>query len=162
MQKNEILFSYQTYTSIEELEQQDKHLILEAQKQTEHAYAPYSKFHVAATALLDDGTIVTGTNQENASFPVGICAERSLLATIANIYPSKKIITIAISYFNHFKNINDKPAAPCGMCRQAMLEWEQRQQHTFTLLLSGQSGIVFKINSAASLLPLSFMEDLVK
>jgi cytidine deaminase len=159
MQEKEILFKYKIYNHIDELELEDKNLLLTARKATDNAYAPYSKFHVAATALLNNGNIVSATNQENASYPVGICAERSLLATIASIYPNSKINTLAISYFNHNKNINNTPAAPCGMCRQAMLEWELRQQQTFKIILGAQEGNVYIINTAISLLPLSFFDE---
>lgn len=162
MKENKIIFQYNIIDDVSELSKAEALLLKTAQAATASAYAPYSKFHVAASVLLDNGQIVSGTNQENASYPVGICAERTLLATIASMFRSAKIEMMAISYFNHFKDMNDKPAAPCGMCRQALLEWEQRQQQTFPILLAGQTGVIFKIHSAGSLLPLSFFDDFLK
>ena len=90
---------------------------------TEQAYAPYSNFHVGAVAKLENGEIVAGTNQENASYPVGICAERVLLGSAATLHPDVAIESIAISY-NSEKVKSDHPISPCGMCRQSLLEYE--------------------------------------
>jgi cytidine deaminase len=161
MEKKEILFAYTVFNDLSELTEKDRHLLKTAQAATVNAYAPYSKFHVAASALLSDGnTIVSATNQENASYPVGICAERTLLGTVASMYPGEKITDIAVSYFNHAKDKNNKPVSPCGMCRQALLEWEERQQQGFRIILAGKTGVVYIIEKASSLLPLSFFHEL--
>ncbi len=162
MIKKEITIGYTVYQSIDELSSTDRELLLVARKATDHAYAPYSNFHVAASALLDDGSIVSATNQENASSPIGICAERTLLATLSTIHPQQKLIAIAISYRNLKKDINDTPATPCGMCRQALSEWQQRQGTSFKLILGGQNGEIWVIENSNDLLPLSFVSDFIK
>jgi cytidine deaminase len=162
MEKKEIIFKYEVLENSTSLPDTESNLLQVARSFTANAYAPYSNFNVAASALLDDGSIYSGTNQENASYPVGMCAERTLLATIANVATNKKIICLAISYYNKAKDKNDIPATPCGMCRQALVEWGQRQQQSFKLLLSGQTGKVYIIENAATLLPLSFEDDFLK
>src|SRR5436190_19277763 len=91
-------FSYLAYDSIDELTDKDSSLLKEAREVTDQAYAPYSKFRVGAAARLANGETVSGTNQENASYPVGICAERVLLSTISSLHPQTPIDSMAISY----------------------------------------------------------------
>jgi cytidine deaminase len=146
------------YDSITDLKNEDADLLQQARRITQTAYAPYSHFCVGAAAILNNGRIVKGTNQENASFPVGICAERSLLASAAALFPAAFIKTMAISYHNHNGNSN-QPVSPCGMCRQALLEHEKRYQHPVRLLLSGMEGKVYLLEKSSLLLPLSFTVD---
>ena len=121
MKENKFEFQYEVYDDISQLTEQDAWLLREAQKVTDQAYAPYSNFHVGAVAMLENGEMVAGTNQENASYPVGICAERVLLGSVATIHPNVSIKSIAISYKS--KEVkSDHPISPCGMCRQALLE----------------------------------------
>lgn len=155
MKKEDYHFSYEVYSSIAELNEQDALLLSEARRTTSAAYAPYSNFNVGAVAKLINGEIVKGTNQENASYPVGICAERSLLASAASLYPNIAIETMAISYDNT-KGTSDRPISPCGMCRQALVEYEERSKQPIRLILSGQEGTVFIIEKANALLPFSF------
>ena len=150
-------FSYKVYTSIDELNERDAALVQKARAGTAIAYAPYSKFLVSCIARLKDGTEVLGTNQENASYPVGICAERALLSILGNLYPNESIDLMVISYNNH--NDAKEPISPCGMCRQALSEYEQRIQSPIRILLSGQTGEIFEISSAKDLLPLAFKSD---
>ena len=155
MDSRQYNFSFEAYASADELSKEDAALLQKARAITANAYAPYSHFNVGAAALLANGEIVTGTNQENASFPVGICAERTLLSAVSSLFPNTAIQTMAISYFNSKGNTSD-PISPCGMCRQALAEYEERTQHPIRLILSGQKGEVLVISSAAQLLPLSF------
>jgi len=155
MNKEEYRFSYEVYNSVEELNEQDAGLVKEARKVTAAAYAPYSRFNVGAVAKMGNGETVTGTNQENASYPVGICAERALLATAANLHPKVPIDTIAISYDN-IDGESSHPISPCGMCRQSLAEYEERVSQPIRLILSGQDGKVYILKTASSLLPLSF------
>lgn len=155
MKKEDYRFSYEVYDSIADLNEQDALLLSEARKTTAAAYAPYSNFNVGAVAKLINGEIVKGTNQENASYPVGICAERSLLSSAASLFPEIAIETMAISYDNT-KGISNKPISPCGMCRQALVEYEARVKQPIRLILSGQDGAVIIIEKADSLLPFSF------
>ncbi|HEX2630376.1 MAG TPA: cytidine deaminase [Chitinophagaceae bacterium] len=148
-------FEYEVYNDISELNEKDAWLLTEARTVTEQAYAPYSNFHVGAVAMLQNGQVVAGTNQENASYPVGICAERVLLGSVATLHPNVPIESIAISY-NSETVKSDHPISPCGMCRQALLEYETRLSKPIRLILSGQEGKVFIIKTASLLLPFAF------
>ena len=148
-------FSYELFDSIEMLEERDAALLRAAIDTTSLAYAPYSGFHVGAVAVLENGSLVSGTNQENASYPVGICAERVLLGNVAMQYPGQKIKSMAISYQTK-KRPSDQPISPCGMCRQALVEFEFRTAAPIRLILGGETGQVMIIDSAKLLLPFAF------
>ncbi len=158
--KNE--FFYIEYLQLDELNDDDAALLKMAIETTKNAYAPYSKFNVGAAAKFITGQFITGTNQENASYPVGICAERVLLSAASSIYPGIGIETLAISY-NNIQGESNQPISPCGICRQTLAEFEIRTQQTIRILLSGMEGKVIEIKSATDLLPLSFSgTDLLK
>ncbi len=148
-------FQYEVYKSIDDLLEEDKNLVIASRENTSLAYAPYSNFNVSSVAILNNGEMVKGTNQENASYPVSICAERAMLATVAALYPNVGIKTIAISYHNQNAESN-KPISPCGMCRQALVEYEERVQQPIRLILSGMEGEIIIIEKAHALLPFSF------
>jgi len=152
---NEYKFSYEVLENDAMLKAEDRALLLKARSVTVEAYAPYSGFFVGAAALLANGQIVTGTNQENASFPAGICAERVLLSAVTSLHKDIAIHTIAISYKKKFGE-SDSPISPCGICRQSLVEFENRFKSPVRLILSGQQGKVFILGSASFLLPLSF------
>src|ERR1700753_3229792 len=114
--KKEFTVQYEEYASAEELPEEDKALLDLARKTTATAYAPYSQFRVGAAARLVNGQVITGTNQENASYPAGICAERTLLSVAGAIYPGIAIDTLAVSYDNG-NGASDRPISPCGICR---------------------------------------------
>ena len=158
MKENKFEFQYEVYDDISHLAEQDAWLLREAQKFTDQAYAPYSNFHVGAVAMLENGEVVAGTNQENVSYPVGICAERVLLGSVATIHPNVSIKSIAISY-NSKEVKSDHPISPCGMCRQALLEYETRLKKPIRLILGGMEGKVMVIKSANQLLPFAFTSD---
>ena len=158
MKKEKYDFAYEVYDSIDDLPEQEARLLKEAREVTEHAYAPYSHFKVGAVAKMKNGEIVAGSNQENASFPVGLCAERVLLASASSIYPKVPIDTIAISY-NSDQVPSDHPVAPCGLCRQSLQEFEARLKSPIKLILGGMHGKVFVIDRASQLLPLAFTSD---
>ncbi len=161
MQKKSYQFLFEQYNSIAELNSEDAALLKQAQQATGQAYAPYSRFRVAAVAKLENGKIITGTNQENASFPAGICAERVLLSTSSSLYPGVPIDTIAVSYHNESGESNH-PISPCGICRQSLLEYEQRLKKPIRLILGGMNGKIYIIPKAGSLLPLAFSgEELI-
>jgi cytidine deaminase len=161
MKNQQIPFSFEVFDSIDELSEKDRTLLAEARKATVQAYAPYSRFHVAAVARLSSGKILTGTNQENASFPAGICAERVLLSSISSVSFPDFAETIAISYDNK-NGRSDHPISPCGICRQTLAEYEQRMNQPIRLVLGGLEGKVYLIGSASSLLPLAFTNDVLK
>lgn len=155
MEKINHPFSYARYENIHSLSPADAALLRQAQKATSLAYAPYSHFHVGAAIQLSNGIIASGANQENASFPAGICAERVALATTSSQYPDIKVEAMAISYDNKSGD-STHPISPCGICRQSLAECELRQKAFFKLILGGMTGEVYIIESAASLLPLAF------
>jgi len=158
MKEKKFEFNYAVYDSIDELPEDQRWLLNEAREVTEQAYAPYSNFQVGAVAKLANGEIVAGSNQENASFPVGLCAERVLLASISSLFPKIPIETIAVSYKSeHHKS--DHPISPCGICRQSLQEFEGRVNHPVQLILGGLTGPVYVIDSASKLLPLAFTSE---
>jgi len=116
---------------------------------------------VGAFAKLENGKTVSGTNQENASFPVGICAERTLLSTASSLFPGVGIDTIAISY-NNLNGKSDRPVSPCGICRQSLVEFQDRTKKQIRIILSGMNGEVQIIKNAKDLLPLVFGADDMK
>ena len=158
MKENKIEISYKVFDDINELTKEDAWLLNEARDVTKQAYAPYSNFYVGAAAKLVNGEIVAGTNQENASYPVGLCAERVLLASASTLYPGVAIDTMAISYQSGNGNSN-QPIAPCGMCRQSLQEYEIRVKKPIRLILGGLEGKIFVFEKASQLLPLGFTSD---
>ncbi|MDE3123973.1 MAG: cytidine deaminase [Bacteroidota bacterium] len=153
--QQQIQFTYHLFHNIQDLKESDAFLLKCARDNTHLAYAPYSQFRVSAAALLSNGKIVFGTNQENASYPVSICAERSLLASAAALFPEAHVQTMAITYHAMQHNSN-KPISPCGMCRQAIIEHQKRYGQTMRLILSGETGDIYVIDDATALLPLAF------
>jgi cytidine deaminase len=119
------------------------------------AYAPYSNFNVGAAILLDNGEIIMGSNQENASYPSGLCAERTAIYYAGSQYPNAKIIRMAISATSKTKPTNN-PIPPCGACRQAIAEYEVKQENPIEIYFMGEMGKVAKSSSLANLLPLIF------
>jgi len=119
------------------------------------AYAPYSKFRVGAAILLDNGKIVLGSNQENAAYPSGLCAERVAIFQAGAIYPESKIIKIAITAASD-SNPTKTPIPPCGACRQSIAEYEFKQETPIEIYFMGETGEIFKSESINNLLPLSF------
>jgi cytidine deaminase len=149
---------FETFKSIEDLDSESKYLVHKAKEATLHSYAPYSKFCVGAALILEDDTIVVGANQENASYPLCMCAERVAIYAAASQYPDKRIIKMAI--IAHKKNHKELiPAASCGACRQVMLEFEQRQRSAIQIILFTKADEWIKCASAASLLPFGFSKD---
>lgn len=158
MQTKAHTFSYEVYDSAEDLAKEDAVLLNNAKMVTRDAYAPYSRFRVGAAARLQNGAIVTGTNQENASFPAGICAERTLLSTASSLYSGMPIDALAISYDND-NGPSDRPISPCGICRQSLQEFEHRTRKPIRLILGGQRGPVYVIPQAGFLLPFGFTAE---
>ena len=161
MKTEEVKFSILLYDSIDELNDEDAMLLREARNVTQFAYAPYSNFKVGAFAKLENGKTVSGTNQENASFPAGICAERTLLSTASSLFPEVGVDTIAISY-NNLNGKSDKPVSPCGICRQSLVEFQDRTKKQIRIILSGMEGKIQVIENAKDLLPLVFGADDMK
>ena len=129
-----------------------------ARDATNHAYAPYSGFHVGAALLLADGTVFRGTNQENAAYPSGLCAERTALFGLAAAQPGHApIVGMAVAARPIGGDFG--PALPCGACRQVMLEYETRQDQPIPLLLPGRDGTILRFSTLSALMPFSFSAD---
>jgi cytidine deaminase len=145
------------FCSFDELPEDEKKLINKAKLATESAYAPYSGFNVGASLLLEKGEIIDGSNQENAAYPSGLCAERVAMFYANSKYPESGIVKLAVAARNANGYI-DIPVAPCGACRQSLLESENRFKNPVKVLLYGSEGI-YIISSVKDLLPFSFGKD---
>lgn len=140
----------------EELSDSDKQLIEAAKEATKRSYAPYSHFNVGAAVLLEDGTIVAGSNQENAAYPSGLCAERTTLFHAGSQYPNKAVTTLAIAASNS-EGFTELPVTPCGACRQVLLETEMRYKRPIRVLMYG-TAFTYEVLGTKDLLPLSFTD----
>lgn len=154
MKKIDVSISYDKVEE-QELTPAEKSLLDAARKATYRSYSPYSGFSVGAAVLLDDGTIVEGSNQENSSYPQGICAERTAIFYAGSRYPDKKILALCIAARGTDGSFTTLPVTPCGGCRQTLLESEYRQKSPIKVLLYGLDEI-YIISSAQQLLPLAF------
>lgn len=141
----------------DELSDEQREVLTIAKEQTKHSYCPYSRFHVGAAAKLANGVIIRGSNQENAAYPSGLCAERTALFAAGAQYPDQPVRKLAIACFTGGRFTND-PGSPCGSCRQVMLETEHRYEGKMEVLLYGENEI-FVFESAADLLPLNFVSE---
>ena len=153
--------SYELHENESSLDPIQTTLLGEAKKALENAHAPYSQFNVGAAVLLDSGKIVWGSNQENMAYPSGLCAERVAFFTVGAQHPNEKILAVAITVKAHLFHV-EHPLAPCGACRQAMLEFELKQDQAIQLVLQGETGAIAVIESVKSLLPLYFIEERLK
>lgn len=152
---------FQHFDTVDELSAEESKLIKEAFETCQSAYAPYSAFPVGAAILLEDGSIITGSNQENASYPCGICAERTALYTYTGLRKSSRIIIMAICCSK--SDPNEWPASPCGLCRQVILEFEQNNSGPICILLGHPHGQIIRFDSASTLLPFGFSsKDLIR
>ena len=151
--KIEILL--ESYETSEGLDQSDRLLLEAALKKLGTGHAPYSGFHVSAAVRTESGTIYVGTNQENASYPVGICAERIALSVSNMQSANEGIESMALVYRDPSGN-HTKPLAPCGMCRQALREQSFRQKRPVRLIMATEDGSILATNNADALLPISF------
>ena len=154
---NEITISttLKVYDGISELPLVLQGLMKTAIEARDNAYAPYSKFNVGTALLLDNDEVVIGSNQENASYPSGLCAERTAVYYAGAKYPNAKILKMAITASSQ-NQITDKPIPPCGACRQAIAEYELKQKEPIEIYFMGVEGKVIKSDSLANLLPLLF------
>lgn len=155
MEKRSIGFDLLIYPGREALTPADRELLETSETALEGAYAPYSEYRVGAALRLEDGTRVLGSNQENASFPSGLCAERVAVFQAGARFPGRAIEVIAITVRSPGL-VPAAPAAPCGNCRQAILEYEQRQRLPIRYLLEGETGVVYECPSTRAILPLGF------
>ncbi|MBO4281970.1 MAG: cytidine deaminase [Bacteroidales bacterium] len=152
--KQQSHITYETFPDWEALSPEERQLLQEALTAAGKAYAPYSGFAVGACVRLEDGTLVRGNNQENASYPQGLCAERVALFAASAIHPGKRITGIAL-----VAPASPTPLSPCGGCRQVLLEYEQRQQSPIPVLMGSVNGPVLRVAQAADLLPFCFSKE---
>ncbi|WP_121966038.1 cytidine deaminase [Myroides sp. N17-2] len=158
MKKIEIVTTFLEYDSLAELTVADQELMNRAIEVRKNAYAPYSKFRVGAAILLEDGTVVVGSNQENAAFPSGLCAERTAIFYVGANYPGKRIVKMAITASSDLK-ITNSPIPPCGACRQSILEYEVKQDTPIEMYFMGAEGKVCYSPSLVNILPFHFDKD---
>lgn len=155
MKELNIKTSFKIYDSIEELENKSKTLMNHAIEARKNAYAPYSNFSVGCALLLDNGEIIKGTNQENAAYPSGLCAERVAIFFAGSQYPKAKVIKMCITASSNDRESNI-PIPPCGACRQSIAEYEFKQDSLIEIYFMGAKGEVYKSDSLKNLLPLVF------
>lgn len=154
MTSKEIKIAYIEYDSIDQLDSSDRELAEAAIEATQGSYAPYSGFNVGAAVRLDTGQIIKGSNQENAAYPSGLCAERTAMFYASSAYPDSAITSIAITASQEGKICNS-PASPCGACRQVMAQYQNKGGKRMEILLVGSSKIL-KFEKVDDLLPLIF------
>ncbi|MCT4625354.1 MAG: cytidine deaminase [Schleiferiaceae bacterium] len=151
-------FEYIVHDSIESVSEEHKELIAKAVENREQAYAPYSGFYVGSSVLLANGEIVTGSNQENAAYPSGLCAERVALFSAGATYPNEIIKALVVTCRNT-KKLTDQPFSSCGACRQVMLEYELKQDEDIIVYYLGEQGPIIQVNAVKDLMPLHFPPD---
>ena len=155
MKEISVTSSFLVYDSIKELSNEVQDLMEQAIEIRKKAYAPYSKFRVGAALLLDNGKIVLGSNQENAAYPSGLCAERVAIFYAGSVYPEAKILKMAITAASD-TNQTKAPIPPCGSCRQSIAEYEIKQETPIEIYFMGEIGEVYKSTSLKNLLPFMF------
>lgn len=154
MTNKEIKITYSEYSSIDELPAQDRLVAEAAISATASSYAPYSGFNVGAAVMLEDGEIITGSNQENAAYPSGLCAERTAMFYAGAHRPDKAMVKIAIAGGQNGVLCSD-PATPCGACRQVMAQYQDRGGRPMEVILVGGERI-WKFSKVDDILPLIF------
>lgn len=155
MKEIKIVTNLEVFENLKELPESVQRLMAKAVEARKKAYAPYSKFNVGAALLLDNEVVVTGSNQENASYPSGLCAERTAIYYANSQYPNATIKAMALTASSQTK-VTDEPIPPCGACRQAIAEYEIKQKSPIEIYFMGAKGKVVKSSSLANLLPLLF------
>jgi len=157
----ELIIKYQSYLHVLDLPQDDQILLQRAREALPSAYAPYSKFQVASAIRLADNQILVGTNQENASYGLCLCAEQNVLATAGSNYHEMAITSLAVTVHHVEKEI-DYPISPCGACRQVIREHEARHDQSIRIILQGNGGDILVFNTIEDLLPFAFSpQDLI-
>ena len=157
MRKQQFVCPYEVYDTAEELPPCDAELLRMAHEAAHNAYAPYSKFNVGAAVRLANGAVVTGNNIENAAYPSGLCAERVTMFSAMAQYPGVPIKALALTAYSDTKSI-DEPIAPCGACRQVMVEVEQMSKRPLRVICQGETGPVFAFDGIESLMPFIFLD----
>jgi cytidine deaminase len=155
MKEISITSHFSVYNSFSELPNDVQDLMTQAVSVRKNAYAPYSKFRVGVAILLDNGKTVLGSNQENAAYPSGLCAERVAIFYAGAIYPEARVLKMAITAASD-SNKTKSPIPPCGACRQSIAEYETRQDIPIEIYFMGEIGDIYKSASLKNLLPFTF------
>ena len=156
MELQEILSSIQV-CSLEELNADEQKAVQLALEGTNRSYTPYSRFHVGAGVILNNGKEFIGCNQENAAFPAGLCAERTALYAAGAQYPQEPVKILAIAARGTDNELTEEPVSPCGTCRQVIIETETRFKQQVIILLYGKR-CIYRVEGIRQLMPLSFTE----
>ncbi|MEM6320360.1 MAG: cytidine deaminase [Bacteroidota bacterium] len=155
MKKRTLQISWREATEIAQIPASKATLLAMATQSLQNAYAPYSNFLVGAAVLLENGVMLGGSNQENAAYPMCLCAERVAISAAASAYPNVLITSMAITV-KAPRQIIERPAMPCGACRQALCELENRQKKPVELVIRGEVGPIYLFDSVKEILPFSF------
>lgn len=161
MKRIELTTRVEEWETEEELSSTDQFLLKRAIEGLKKTYAPYSGFHVSCAIQLENDEVVIGTNQENAAYPSGLCAERVAFFSASSQYPGKRILAAAVVANSALFSV-DHPVAPCGACRQVMLEYEMKQKEPIKIILQGSKGKIYTLSDVKGLLPLFFHEEGLK
>lgn len=156
MKKDRFICDYTVYEDLAELPEMAQLLMTRAHEAARNAYAPYSHFKVGAAVLLDDGTIVLGSNIENVAYPSGLCAERVAMFAAQAQHPGVAIVALAVTAHSD-KDLVAEPVSPCGSCRQVMAEVEKVSGRALTIYSQGEEGPVFQFDGVEKLLPFIFI-----
>lgn len=157
MKKQQFVCVYEVFDTTDELARKDAELMAYAHQAAQNAYAPYSKFQVGAAVRLANGEVVTGNNVENAAYPSGMCAERVAMFAAMAKWPGVPFEALAVTAFSATRTI-DEPIAPCGACRQVMVEVEQLSKRPLRVMCQGEKGPVFIFYGIESLMPFIFFD----
>ena len=155
MKEITITTQFKVFDSVQDLPDDIQDLMTQADEVRKNAYAPYSKFRVGVAIVLDNGKIVLGSNQENAAYPSGLCAERVAIFYAGAVYPEAKILKMAITAASD-TNQTTTPIPPCGSCRQSIAEYEIKQDTPIEIYFMGEIGVIYKSASLKNLLPFMF------
>lgn len=155
MKEHTLSVQYKIFETPKEMNKNDRLLLKHAKKALKNSWSPYSNFKVGAALLLKNGKIMEGSNQENAAYPMCLCAERTAFAAAASQFPKSEVTTIAITVRNP-ELLIETPAAPCGACRQVICETELKHQHEIRVILRGETGPVYVFETGKDLLPFGF------
>jgi len=153
--KQKIEIQLEVFENQSELPKEIQELMKSAQIARDNAYAPYSQFKVGAAILLDSGEITLGSNQENAAYPSGLCAERVAVFHCGAVFPKQTIKAMAITASSKNHQLNE-PIGPCGACRQSLSEYEQKQHSPIAIYFMGETGKIVRVDAVKDLLPLGF------
>lgn len=154
MIQKHIDITYSEFRSADEMIPEDRELVGAAIEAMSGAYAPYSHFHVGAAVRLSNGQIVKGSNQENAAFPSGLCAERTAMFAASSRYPDKDMLSIAIAG-GVLGMLGTSPATPCGACRQVMAQYQTKSEKPMSVIMVAD-GLIWKFDRVDDILPLIF------